>query len=70
MLGEGPGAPGVALSLRRPGNDELGAREAEAVHLADDGVAGHPDLGGNPAARKPGTDAALELFDALGSPSR
>src|SRR3979490_888759 len=50
VLGDDPGSPGAAPLLRLPGEHGLGARQAEAVHLADDGIARHSDLGSDLAA--------------------
>ena len=43
-------------------------RQPEAVDLADDGIAGDADLGGDLAAGKSGKDKVAELRDALRSP--
>jgi hypothetical protein len=50
MLGESSGAPSVALSFGLPGEVDPGARQTEAVHLANDRIAGYPDLDGDLAA--------------------
>src|ERR1700730_14395993 len=60
--------PGAALPLRRGCSQAPGARDAEAVHLADDRIAGHPDLAGDLAASEAGTDAAPKLRDPFRGP--
>jgi hypothetical protein len=44
------------------------ARQVEAGEFTDDGVAAHPDLAGNVAARQPGCKAALQEFEAFVGP--
>ena len=48
----------------------LGTRQAQAVHLADNGIAGDSDLAGDLAARKAGMKATLQQLDALRTPGR
>src|SRR5262249_21047387 len=57
-------------SLQLSSEDILGPRQAQAVHLADNGIAGDPDLAGDLAARKPGMKATLQQLDALRTPGR
>ena len=78
VLAEDPGDVAAAVSarqaLRLASGSSRGrcprARQAETIHLADDGIAADADLGGDLAAGEPGSDAALELLDALGGPGR
>src|SRR5262249_40351257 len=47
------------------------AGEAQSMHLADDGVAGHiSELGSDLAGRKPGLPELLQLFDAIIRPGQ
>ena len=59
---------GSILSRRAPCLVALSARQVEPRELADDGVAAHPDVVGNFAARQPGFKAQFQQFDAFGSP--
>src|SRR5262249_13073732 len=60
------GTPSLQLSA----DHVLGPRQAQAVHLADNGIAGDSDLEGDLAARKPGMKATLQQLDALRTPGR
>ncbi len=60
------GTPSLQLST----DHVLGPRQAQAVHLADNGIAGDSDLAGDLAARKAGMKATLQQLDALRTPAR
>src|SRR5580693_1296233 len=64
-----PRVPGAWRARTRRGTRGPRWRQAEAVNLADDGVAGDADLGGDLTAGQAGADAVPELLDALRSPS-
>src|SRR5262245_60205836 len=57
-------------SLQLSAYHVLGPRKAQAVHLADNGIAGDSDLAGDLAAGKPGMKATLQQLDALRTPGR
>src|SRR6476660_6328382 len=61
-----------ALSLRgtlsRRGSYLAVAGQIETRELADHGIAAHPDVVGNFAAGQSGLEAALQEFEAFGSP--
>src|SRR5262249_30597090 len=60
------GTPSLQLSA----DHVLGSRQTQAVHLADNGIAGDPDLARDLAARKAGMEATLQQLDALRTPGR
>jgi hypothetical protein len=62
--------PCGALAPQLPGDHVFGPRQAETIHLADDGVAGDSDLMRDPAAGQTGLEAASERLDGLLTPSR
>src|SRR6516164_836100 len=76
--GEGPRHPHEVLGracLARAGGGRGGAfgaaGEAQSMHLADEGVAGHiSELGSDLAGRKPGLPELLQLFDAIVRPGQ
>jgi hypothetical protein len=57
-------------SLQLPADHVLGPRQIQAVHLADNGIAGDSDLAGDLAARNPSMKATLQQLDALRTPGR
>src|SRR5436190_17312373 len=62
------GALSLCVPLSRRASFLAVARQIEARELADHGIAAHPDFAGNLAAGQPGFKAALQEFEAFGSP--
>src|SRR5215471_6095877 len=65
-----PRRPCGTPSLQLSADHVLRPRQAQAVHLADNGIAGDSDLAGDLAARKAGMKATLQQLDALRTPDR